>query len=151
MKETAWNSLGFVYVATSKVLRSARSQDFVAVELVELDREYCREDILSGTERCGDVIKSEPGDVDVLLGPSDRHSETFLERHEFVLEHSEVLRDRLDFLSSQLQPLGEGFKLLAEAEIGFSGGNDTFALLGRFSELVLPLGNTLEGIRSGTE
>lgn len=54
-------------------------------------------------------------------------------------------------LSSQLQPLGERFKLLADAEIRFSGGIDTFALLGRFSELVLPLGYILEGIRSGTE
>lgn len=65
-------------------------------DVLELTLEYCL-DMLAGTLRCpGELtIKSDPGDVE-RLGPSDLHSDTFLERHEVELEHSETLLDRLD-------------------------------------------------------
>lgn len=71
-------------------------------DVLELALEYCRDDILFGTLRCpGEpTIKSEPGDVD-KLGPSDLHSDTFLDRHECELEHSETRRERLDLYISQ--------------------------------------------------
>lgn len=62
---------------------------------LELPLEYCLEDILVGTERCVGVIDSEPGEVD-RLGPSERHSETFLERQLEGLEHSDTLLVRFD-------------------------------------------------------
>lgn len=62
---------------------------------LELPLEYCLDDILVGTERCVGVIDSEPGEVD-RLGPSERHSETFLERQVEGFEHSETLLARLD-------------------------------------------------------
>lgn len=62
----------------------------------ELALEYCLEDMFAGTERwVGEVIKSDPGDVD-KLGPSDLHSDTFLDRQEVAFEHSETLLERLD-------------------------------------------------------
>lgn len=59
------------------------------------DLEYCL-DIDMGTDRCAGepTMKSDPGEVD-KDGPSDlEHSETFLERQDVGLEHSELLRDR---------------------------------------------------------
>lgn len=66
-------------------------------ELRDEAREYCR-DIFAGTLRCAGepTIKSAPGgDVD-RLGPSDLHSDTFLERHDVPLLHSDTRRERLD-------------------------------------------------------
>jgi len=65
-------------------------------DVLELALEYCLDDMFAGTLRCvGDVIKSDPGEVD-KLGPSLLHSDTLRERHDVGFEHSETLRERLD-------------------------------------------------------